>query len=279
MQVLINTNAPFEFRAGQEIPHFGFKGDLVSAIDPGKTNMALVVGTTFGVILCIIQFRAPGTRYDTSDYCHDFKDFISRYFAGCKFKVFGIEQAISKRGMNHHHSSMVLTEIRANLIDLAFDLTGRKAVEINNWAWKYAVLPDGMRSQSEKGSTRFLSDIYDTYGTSDVTDGVCMFRYLTQEHCSLTTTLFPDIVEKPLTGYSVSIMPLGTGARARARKFNYEPQLSLHDNCAYFTNRTWEQGYALVRVKDLPLEVIYAYAKGFMPGNSTETVEVVVVRS
>ena len=132
MQVQINLNAPFEYKAGQKIKPFDFCGDIVLATDPGKTNMAMAVGTPFGTQLCILQFRAPGSAYDTSDYCHDFKDFLTRYFAGCKFSYFGIEQAISQRGMNHHHSSMVLTEIRANLIDLAYSLTQDAMPAANN---------------------------------------------------------------------------------------------------------------------------------------------------
>lgn len=279
MQVQINMNKPFEFKAGQELSHFGYTGELVSAIDPGKTNMAMVVGTTFGTQLCIIQFRAPGSGYDTSDYCRDFKDFISRYFKDCTFKLFGIEQAISKKGMVHHHSSMVLTEIRANLIDLAYNLTGHKAVEINNWSWKYAILPDGMRSQSEKGSARFLPEVYSTYGNADVTDGICMYRYLIQEYCLPAPVIIPNKAEAPLAPYSLHILPKGAVGAKDSRRFNYETHLSLQENCAYFINRTWERGVALVSLDCLSLEEIYKYARGFIVSNSSETVEVVVVRS
>ena len=66
MQVQINLNAPFEYKAGQKIKPFDFCGDIVLATDPGKTNMAMAVGTPFGTQLCILQFRAPGSAYDTS---------------------------------------------------------------------------------------------------------------------------------------------------------------------------------------------------------------------
>ena len=65
MQVQINLNAPFEYKAGQKIKPFDFCGDIVLATDPGKTNMAMAVGTPFGTQLCILQFRAPGSAYDT----------------------------------------------------------------------------------------------------------------------------------------------------------------------------------------------------------------------
>ena len=47
MQVQINLNAPFEYKAGQKIKPFDFCGDIVLATDPGKTNMAMAVGTPF----------------------------------------------------------------------------------------------------------------------------------------------------------------------------------------------------------------------------------------
>lgn len=278
MQVQINLNPPFEYRAGQKLKPFNFCGDIVLATDPGKTNMAMTVGTPFGTQLCILQFRAPGSTYDTSDYCHDFKDFLSRYFEGCRFAHFGIEQAISKKGMNHHHSSMVLTEIRANLIDLAFDLTGEKPLEINNWSWKYAILPDGMRSQSEKGSSRFLSDVYAKYGNADVTDAICMYRYIIEKKCG-PYVIIPNHSEAPLSTYKAFLVPPGSKVAAKARRFQYEKGLSLEENCAFFINRTWERGVATLDVDALSLEDIYAHATGFVPGNSGKAVEVVVVRS
>lgn len=278
MQVQINLDQPFEFRAGQKIKPFNFCGDIILATDPGKTNMAMTVGTPFGTQLCILQFRAPGYAYDTSDYCHDFKDFLTRFFAGCNFHCFGIEQAISKKGMNHHHSSMVLTEIRANLIDLAFSMTGSKPLEINNWAWKFAILPDGMRSQTEKGSTRFLPEVYRKYGNADVTDSICMYRYIIEKHCG-PYVIFPNRAEKALAPYRAFILPTGSKLAASARRFQYEKGLTLEENCAFFTNRTWEKGVADVDVNSLSLEEIYNHAAGFIPSNSRDQVEVVVVRS
>lgn len=277
MQVQINLGQPFEYSAGAHVPRFGFLGDVVLVTDPGKTNMAMVIGTPQGTQLAILQFRAPGSAYDTSDYCRDFKAFLREYLCNCSITTFGIEKAISKRGMNHHHSSMVLTEIRANLIDLAYELTGRKPLEINNWSWKYAILPDGYRSQSEKGSSRFLADVFSKYGNADVTDAICMYRYV-QKMSPAEYPLKPDAVEKPLSEYKVQLRPLGFPMPPLSRKFVYEPGLTLDQNCAYFTNRTWERGVATLPVSALSLEDIYAHAAGFTVDNSTPTIEVVVVR-
>lgn len=278
MQVQINLGVPFEYTAGQPLEPLNFCGDIVLVTDPGKTNMALIVGTPFGTQLCVLQFRAPGSAYDTSAYCHDFKDFLKRFLARCKVVHFGIEQAISKRGMNHHHSSMVLTEIRANLIDVAYDLTGEKPLEINNWAWKHAILPDGMRSQSEKGSTRFLPAVYAKYQNADVTDAVCMYLYV-MEKFGTDYSLVPDRVEAPLAEYTAFLLPRGLRQFETARRFSYARELSFDENCAFYINRTWERGIALVDVGVLTLEDIYRHATGFIPSNSAQLVEVVVVRS
>lgn len=292
MQVQINLSLPFEYSAGDAIPKFGFKGDILVAVDPGKTNMAMTIGTPDGTRLCILQFRAPGSCYDNSDYCHDFKQFLTSYLGGCHILTFGIESAISKKGMNHHHSSFVLTEIRANLIDLAYTLTGRRPVEINNWSWKYAILPDGFRSQSEKGSARYYSHVYKQYKNADVTDSLCIYDFIVQKYHG-SYAIIPDVEEESLCPYDIKIRPLGF-TQGKVRRFLYTNNLSIEANATYFANRTWELGVAVVNLEDLPLDAIYRYAEHFqfpiafsgcLPLNSiaralknVSQVEVVVVR-
>ena len=287
MQVQINLSDPFEFSAGDRLPAFAFTGNIVVAVDPGKTNMAMTVGTPDGDRLAILQFRAPGSAYNNSQYCHDFKDFLSRYLNGCHIACFGIESAISKKGMNHHHSSMVLTEIRANLIDLAYTLTGKPAIEVNNWSWKYAILPEGYRSQSEKGSARYYDKLYKSYGNADVTDSVCIFEYVVKKYCG-TYTINPDASEEPLAPVRILVRPLREGQK-NAKRFLYNPNLSLKENAIYFANRTWQTGTTTVDIDKLSIEEIYSYAKFFLAreGDTLETVaakfneataEVVVVR-
>ena len=56
MQVQINLNAPFEYKAGQKIKPFDFCGDIVLATDPGKTKMAMyaaVYPTVQGPRVCL----------------------------------------------------------------------------------------------------------------------------------------------------------------------------------------------------------------------------------
>lgn len=281
MEVQINLDAPFMYAAGGKVPAFGYKGDLVVTTDPGKRNMAMVVGTVFGTRLAILQFRAPGRDNSNSAYCHDFKCFLREYLKGCRVHAFVIEEAISKKGMNHHYSSMVLTEIRANLIDLSFELTGKEAIQVNNWSWKFAILPDGYRSQSEKGSARYFRDIYAQYGNADVTDSIAIFCYAVQKFCPPQFAIVPDALapEVPVAQFNYRLFPAGFPIPRDARRFHYEQGLTLQQNLAYFINRTWERGVATVPVESLTMEDIYEHAVGFTPTNAGKTLEVVCLRS
>lgn len=278
MEVQIDLRTPFTYHAGDKVPDFKFRGDVILTTDPGKTNMAIVIGTVFGVRLAILQFRAPGYANDNSTYCHDFKTFLKEYLKNCRVAVFAIEAAISKKGMNHHRSSMVLTEIRANLIDLAYSLTGDKAIEVNNWSWKYAILPDGMRSQTEKGSTRFLPTLYGQYGNADVTDSVCIYQYAVEKFGSKNYTIIPNEPETCLWSYRYLVVPTGFGKMRKARKFYWNPGLTLAENISYALNRTTENVYAEVPVESISLEDIYGHASMFNVHKMSPNVEVLALR-
>lgn len=278
MEILVNTNSRFDYHAGYKVPEFPYKGDVICATDPGKTNMAFTIGTPDGTILTILQFRAPGYANDNSDYCHDFKTFIEEYLKDCRVVTFAIEAAISKQGMNFHRSSMVLTEIRANLIDLAYRLTGHKAFEVNNWAWKYAILPDGMRGQHEKGSTRFLPKVYDLYGNADVTDSICIYKYAVLKVGNPYYAISPDAIEETSHVYKTKLVPAGTILTQHARRFNYNANLTIEQNLNYAVNRTPERVYAHIPLDCLSLDDIYKYAMLFKTLEQCQQVEVVALR-
>lgn len=276
MQVQINLSLPFEYHVGMPVPLFPFHGDVVLATDPSKTNMAITIGTPSGVRLEILQFRAPGSAYDNSEYCVDFVHFLREHLKTCTIVTFGIEAAISKNGMNHHRSSMVLTEIRANLISLSYDLTGKKPIEVNNWSWKAAILPEGMRGQHEKGSTRFLPEVYQTYGNDDVTDSICIYMWLIRKFYPYASELLsPDKSEKPLAPYQVTITPYAPNGVVAV----YNPALSFDDNCAFCINRTWKVCVFDVSLDNIPLEEIYKHAQAFSIVYTQNTGKVVVLRS
>ena len=74
------------------------------------------------------------------------------------------------------------------------------------------------------------------------------------------------------------ILPKGGMLTRGARKFIYNPELSLAQNLDYATNRTWEKVYAQISSEYLTLEEIYAYAKLFKNLHETQTLEVVALR-
>ncbi len=278
MTVVINDQQTITYHAGGHMPKFKFRGDVVIATDPGKTNMAMTIGTLTGTILGILQFRAPGFENDNSEYCHDFKVFISEYLKDCRVDTVAIEAAISKQGMNFHRSSFVLTEIRANLIDLAYKLTGKKAFEVNNWAWKYAILPDGMRGQHEKGSTRYLPDVFNRFGNADVTDSICIYQYAIQKIGNPFYVISPTAVEEPMHKYRTLIIPVGRSLTKGAEKFLYNPKLTLQENLDFATNRTTKPVYAQVTPDMLTLEEIYGSSALFKSMMDSQTMEVVALR-
>ena len=279
MTVVIDDSEVLEYHAGKKVPEFKWRGDVILATDPGKTNMAVTIGTVNGVILGILQFRAPGYANENSEYCHDFKVFLAEYLKNCKVDTVAIEAAISKQGMNFHRSSFVLTEIRANLIDLSYQLTGKKAFEVNNWSWKYAILPDGMRGQHEKGSARFLPEVYARFGNADVTDSICIYKYAIQKIGNPYYLIQPDEVEEPLHEYRIRIAPAGRPTTQGATKFLYNPKLTLQQNLDYATNRTPDVVYAQVSIADLDLEDIYKYTAFVKTLEDTQTMEVMALRS
>ena len=208
------------FQHGDTVPSLDYTGEVVVAIDPSKTNCALVVGDPGGYILSIVEMSGNNWRVgpveDTTQYCSEVKEFITKHLAGAKVVKAGLEKAITKRGMEHHHSNMVLTEIRGAILNLFWEVYGfrNNEVEVNNWSWKHAILPEGYRSQSEKGSKRYFSQYlndksYVYYFEADVTDCLCIYKYLIRD-CKDTYTIACRAAEEPLkkfniTGASVSI--------------------------------------------------------------------------
>ena len=95
---------------------------------------------------------------DTTVYCEEVRQFLKQYLVNANIYFVGVEQAITKKGMEHHHSNMVLTEIRGNILNFFLDQYNVRVTEINNWSWKAGVLPKGYRGKFEKGSKKWFQD-------------------------------------------------------------------------------------------------------------------------
>jgi hypothetical protein len=229
---------------------------VVVAVDPGKTNMAVVIGHPAGVIYAIIQMSSPGRENDATTYCMEFKRFFRQFLANVKIHDVGIEAVISKRGLNYHHSAKVLHEIRSQLIDVFYADFNKRPREINNWAWKSYVLPEGYRGRSEKGSTRWFQDIYTLYGTSDVTDAIGIFQFTIKDH----KYSFPLRCTRPEERLFDTQIRFLYDKTPVAREFEYNSELSVFSNAVYYTNRSTLPGMARVSVETLRDRDIQQYS-------------------
>lgn len=273
MRYKIFNGPPREYHKGGFVPDLKYTGDVVMTIDPSKTNCAVVIGDPGGAVISILEMSGnnwkQGPVDDTTEYCFEIKEFLSRYIEGTNMVRIGLEKAITKQGMQHHHSNMVLTEIRGSLLSMFYDKYGftKDDVEVNNWSWKKAILPDGYRSQSEKGSVRYfyqyLHDYtYINYFEADVTDCLCIYKYIVRETKDSYMIACNDVEESKVK-YNCAIMP-DWADQLHYREFNYNPSFSLLENATYFANRSRVNGIASIDVNRLHVDDIYKYASGFM---------------
>lgn len=243
------------YHEGQEHTKLMYGGDVVVALDPGKTNMALTVGDPYGIPISYIEITGKGC--DTTDYCTDFANFIVEYLSNVNVVMFGVEAAVSYKGMEYHRSQMVLTEIRANLLQMIKTKFHLKPIEINNWSWKHAILPDGYRSQKEKGSYRYLTELGLHGVTHDITDSICMYFYLQRTQLPKYPDPFCDRREVCIIPHKVFLFGENNFAPGDMWHYKYNPQFSLQENVNYYVNRTTKDGYLDVKASDLTLDEIY----------------------
>ena len=228
------------------------KQAVVIAIDPGKTNMAIVVGNTMGKVLAVAELS--GKDCDTTEYCRDFRQFLDIYLKNVKILMVGVEQAVQYKGMQYYTSQMVLTEIRANILNYFLDRYGIGVIEINNYAWKHAILPEGYRGHGEKGSLRYFAERGITGYTHDVTDCMCMYMYLYPK-APKPERFYTDDIEEPLYKYTLTFTDYG-----EKEHFDCNPEYTFLQNISYYVNRSDTDTF-VVQGKSayLSLEDIYSY--------------------
>ena len=259
MLVVENNEVSVNWHIGSKLNPLMYKGDLVITFDPSKSNMAMVVGTPDGDILTVLEFsgnnRKRGPVMDTTVYCNEVRQFLREYLQYCNFYIVAVEQAITKHGTSYHHSNMVLTEIRSNILNFFLEEFGIRVLEINNWTWKSHVHPKGYRSQSEKGSKRYFRDMfpdspYCNYFEADVTDCICIFTYVIESMCK-GYNLYCTQVESCLREYSFGFVPISVTNFDDLRKVVYNPLFSLKDNLNFYVNRI-----STTFLMEVPMDVI-----------------------
>ena len=276
MRYRFNSQEWHDYSNMSRVPTLATTGSVIVAVDPGKTNMAVVVGDTFGDILEWIELT--GKDCNTTDYCQDVRQFLFKHLQAAHIKAAGIEQAVSYKGMEYYHSQMVLTEIRANLLSFFNDTYGFKPMEINNYSWKSAILPDGYRGTKEKGSKRFLAEKGLIGVTHDVTDCICMYFYLHQRYPD-HSELYCNKEEESIFEYDTSIFSPAIDMQ-QVTTFKFNSQYSLTSNIAFYINKTQCESFRLVvDIDKLSYKDIYGGSCFFNDTDiDTKEVQVVVIR-
>jgi len=270
--LVVDHNTYFtQWGLGDTVHPMEYAGDVIVVFDPSKTNMAMVVGTPDGTILNIIEFsgnnRKRGPVMDTTLYCEEVRKFLSVYLSKVKLYLVGVEQAITKTGTNYHHSNMVLTEIRSNILNFFLEQFNIKVIEVNNWSWKFGVLPEGYRSKYEKGSKKYFQHYmadtpYAYYFEADVTDCICIYWYLIKQHCS-NYSCYCNQFEKCDIEYIYYFLPKQDTITADLREVTYNPRFTITENLNFYVNRIIGDFYMVVNVDKLEVNDLYGKSAGF----------------
>ena len=265
MLVVENNCNVFNWTLGGEVVPLAYSGELVVTFDPSKSNMAMVLGTPKKEVLAIYEFsgnnRKAGPVMDTTLYCAEVREFLLKLLAKAQLYIVAVEQAIMKKGNNYYHSSMVLTEIRGNLLNVFLQDFGIKVVEINNWVWKSHVLPEGYRSQREKGSKRFIRNYFPNSGwgnyfEADVTDCLCIYWYVCGSFCK-NYTMFCNRVEPCQYKLDKHFYPNRMPLEDNMPLVIYNDRYSMDENLAYYANRLSHPFVMRMPVDRLEIEELY----------------------
>ena len=105
MLVVENNTTFFNWGIGGTVKPLEYGGEVVVVFDPSKTNMAMVIGTPRGDIITTFEFsgnnRKRGPAMDTTQYCMEVREFLSKLFQNVNLYTVAIEQAILKKGNNY----------------------------------------------------------------------------------------------------------------------------------------------------------------------------------
>lgn len=270
MLVVENNSVFVNWTKGSPVSPLLYGGDLVITFDPSKTNMAMVVGTPEGTILNHLEFsgnnRRKGPTMDTTIFCEEVRSFLRGYLSNAHLYMVATEQTIMKKGMEHYRSNKVLNEIRSNLLNMFLEDFDLKVIEINNWSWKHAVLPEGFRGQFQKGSKlfferRYPNSAYNNYFEADMTDCVCIYWYVVAEHCK-QYSMFCTRVESPLVPYSWAIYPARMVSKD-IREVKYNERFTIEENLNFYVNRLTKTFAMDVSPSVLDLDILYSKANMF----------------
>lgn len=291
MLVVEDNKTHVNWHVGMPVNPMNYGGDVVVVIDPGKTNMAVVISTPQTVVLKHFEFsgnnRGRGPVMDTTLYCEEFRAFLWAYLANVHLYVVAIEEAVTyKKGnspYNYHQSNLCLTEIRGNVLNFFIERFGIRCIEVNNWAWKSHVLPEGYRSQSEKGSKRMFTELlpempYKDYFAADMCDVICILWFICDTQCS-TYTMFCNRIEDCVREYKYTYVPVGQEVYTKIPEYPLNANFTLQQNINYYANRVFKPFSIVVDMSSVDVDDVYEHSSWFTDKNLRDTeVRVVVLR-
>lgn len=284
--LLVERNTNFiNWSIGMPVTPLPYKGEVVITFDPSKTNMAMIIGTPDGNILDMLEFsgnnRGRGPTQDTTVFCQEVRTFLKEYLIDSTLYIVAVEQAITKQGTNYHHSNMVLTEIRSNLLNFFLSEFGIRVLEINNWSWKHAILPEGYRGKFEKGSKKFfvrnmpdspLAKFYE----ADMTDCYCIYQYVIKNRCQ-DYTMLCNQAETYAGEYEYVFTTQSSPVIKTMRRVLYNPTYTFEENLNYYLNRILGKFYLVVPVDVIDVKSVYSHSIRFNLENIDDKEVVVMV--
>lgn len=272
MLVVYHNEYSVDWHIGHIVEPLDYTGDVVISIDPSKTNMAMYIQTPNKEPIDAIEFsgnnRRRGPAMDTTVFCQELRSFLTTYLSKVNIYLVGVEQALTYKAEKANHiTNMVLTEIRSNILNFFLEHFNIRVIEVNNWAWKFAVLPEGYRGKYEKGSklwfTHAMPDSpYSKYFEADMTDCICIGWFLVDTHCG-GYSMFCNKVEPCTVKYNYAFYPLKRGLLDNLREVKYNQIFSLQENLCYYVNRIKGTFTLLVDVESLDVADIYGHANLF----------------
>lgn len=287
MLVVINNQRQFNWTIGDSVEALETELDVIVTFDPSKTNMAVFIGTPDKQGIAAIEFsgnnRKRGPAMDTTQYCLEVRAYLKEYLKHVNLYMVAIEQAIQKKGIDYYKSNMVLTEIRGNLLNFFMEEYNIKVIEINNWAWKAGVLPEGFRSMYEKGSKKFFQTVmpdspYTYFFEADMTDCICIYWYV----CDTLVTGYQIFCNKRETcnyKYVYAYTAIDSDFAPNLRMVQYNPKFTITENMNYYANRYKDPFAIEVPMEHIPINDVYKHTTKFESKNINDSsCRVVVMR-
>lgn len=236
----------YEYRCGNDdffIPKTSRQ--VIVAIDPSKSNTAMVIGDLAGTVFYIYEISGAGKHRSNEDFCFLLCELLGKLLRGLNIAFFAQEKVILPK--NSYRSMVYLNEIRTNLNNFARATLGLNPLEINNSAWKSAILPDGYRGKGEKGSHRWLRERYPAFFdvSDDVTDAICIYLYVKYAYGN-KVPVHCNCIESTDLPFSTALVEEDCVDRARMEEFKFNPAFSLKENAKFFVNRRATTGFSLV---------------------------------